>query len=192
VPTPDAVDTPEPAAVEAAPVEAAPLTGPRFTSGSGADGDCPACKASENAVTLERTVPPGNPGGGASCGPDMARSALAAARRLASRGEGLGPGMPLDGGELARYTGSDASCQVMGVVLPPGVRYRGYTYSVQAGGDAGGPCFLPRACPVAGAIWTARPVIEELEGGARMVYGVFRNASAVALRAKLQVFYTEE
>ena len=122
----------------------------------------------------------------------MARSALAAARRLATRGQGLGPGMPLDGGELSRYTGSDASCQVMGVVLPPGVRYRGYTYSVEAGGDVGGPCYLPRDCPVAGAVWTARPVIEEFDSGARMVYGVFRNAAAVPLRAKLQVFYVEE
>ncbi len=179
----------EPEPVAEAPVEPAPMTGPRFISGSGAGGDCPECKASESALTLERTVPPGDPGGSATCGPDMARAALEAARRLASRGQGLGPGMPLDGGELSSYTSSDASCQVLGVVLPPGVRYRGYTYSVETGGDAGGPCYLPRSCPVAGALWTSRPVIEELEGGARMVYGVFRNAAAVPLRAKLQVFY---
>ena len=35
-------------------------------------------------------------------------------------------------------------------------------------------------------------MIEELPGGARMVYGVFRNAAAVPLRAKLTVYYVAE
>lgn len=189
-PTPPSQAPPMPDPVEAAPVEAAPAAAPRFATRSGAEGDCAECKSNETAVTLERTVQPGDPGGGAGCGPGMAEAALRAARSLASRGAGLGPGMPLDGGDLARFTSGDAACQLMGVVLPPGVRYRGYTYEVEAGGGAGGPCYVPRACPVAGAVWPARPVIEELEGGARMVYGVFRNASAVPLRAKMTVFYT--
>jgi hypothetical protein len=189
---PPRADRPEPEPVEAVPVEPAPQAAPRFTTRSGAAGDCPDCKEEEIAVTVERTVAPGDPGGAGDCGGGMTAAAQEAARRLAGRAEGLGPGMPLDGGGVASYTAPGASCQVLGVVLPPGVRYRGYTYAVEAGGGAGGPCYFPNDCPVAGAVWPARPVIEELGGGARMVYGVFRNAAAVPLRAKLTVYYVAE
>ena len=183
---------PEPPPVEAAPVEPAPMAAPRFSVRSGAAGDCPDCKSEEIALSVERTVAPGDPGSGGDCGGGMAAAALEAASRLAARAEGLGSGMPLDGGGVASYTDPGASCQVLGVVLPPSARYRGYTYAVEAGGGAGGPCYFPDACPVAGAVWPQRPVIEQLGGGARMVYGVFRNAAAVPLRARLTVYYVAE
>ena len=139
---PAAVPPPQPARpapAAAAPVEAAPAAPPRFVSRSGAAGDCPDCKSEETAVTVERPVAPGAPADGGDCGAGMGSAARQAAARLADRAAGLGPGMPLDGGELAPFTTTEASCQVVGVVLPPGVRYRGYTYEVEAGGGAGGP-----------------------------------------------------
>lgn len=182
---PPAPDTAPAAAPSApAPRPAAP-EGASFDVRSGAEGDCPECKREETAVVVARTVP----GGAGECPPAPLAAARSAAGRLAARADGLGAGMPLQGADLASYTDADSACQVFGVVLPPGVRYRGYTYAVEDGAGEGGPCWIGRGCPLAGTAWTGRPVIEELPGGARLIYGQFRNASSVPLRASLTVFY---
>jgi len=125
-----------------------------------------------------------SPGGGA-CGPEIAVAALAAARRF---GGGASGPRSLDADSVARWTGGDG-CQLLGVVLPVGARYRGYRYEVE-GGAAAGRCYAGSECPVAGAVWPDRPVIRSLEGGETLVYGLFRNTSAErARRARLTVYY---
>jgi hypothetical protein len=166
---------------------AAAFEPPRFAVRSGAEGDCPDCKKSEVALTVERTVPSAADVSG--CGSNMRAAALRAAGRLAGRGAGLGPGMPLDGSEVSAFVGDEAACQLVGVVLPPGVRYRGFTFAARDGAGDGGPCQPGKPCPVATATWPDRPVIETLADGSTLVYGAFANASGAPLRASLTVYY---
>ena len=180
-PTPMPAPAPPPAAASAP----AALDPPRFSVRTGAAGDCEECRQQETAVRVERTVPAGD----GTCASGAGTAARNLAARLAARGEGLGAGMPLDGAEVVELTGGGASCQLFGVVLPPGVRYRGYTYAVADGGGGGGACFIGKQCPIAGAIWPNRPTIEELPNGARVVFALFQNASGVPLRASLTAYY---
>lgn len=168
-PTPD----PPPAEPELPPAP------PRFAAS--AAGECPDCRPDEAAVVVERTVFPG----GGPCGPEIGPAAVDAARRLAGRASGP---QPLEGGGLGPSTGGEG-CQVLGVVLPPGVTYRGYRYEVEGGAGAG-RCYAGDECPVPGAAWPERPTIRPLDDGSTLVYGLFRNtAPDRARRARLTVYY---
>jgi hypothetical protein len=169
---------PTPAPPPAAEPELPPAP-PRFAAS--AAGECPDCHDDEAAVVVERTVAPG----GGPCGPEIAPAAVDAAHRLAGRATGP---QPLEGGGLGSWTGG-AGCQVLGVVLPAGVTYRGYRYEVEGGAGAG-RCYAGDECPVPGAAWPERPTIRPLGDGSTLVYGLFRNTSPDrARRARLTVYY---
>jgi hypothetical protein len=186
VPEPEATLVPSEEPPVAPPPEPEPELAPEppfFQERRGSE-TCPDCREEEAAVTVERTVAPGADG---TCPGDLEALAERAARSVAPA-PGGGPAL-LAGGDLAAWTSGVAACQLVGVVLPPGARYRGYRYGAQ-GGSGAGRCFPGDECPVAGAVWPDRPVIRPLDGGATMVYGVFRNASPDrARRAGISVYY---
>jgi hypothetical protein len=160
-------------------------------------GTCADCKPGEQAVSVEQVVAPGGSLADASapCAPDLADVVRQAASYLAPAARGGFAGSPLRAGSaeasslLAPYTGAAASCQVVAVVLPPGVKYSGYLY--EAADEAGsGGCAAGSECDIGRCAWAGHPEVVR-STGSTVVYGVFRNASPDRpRRARLTVYFS--
>jgi len=124
------------------------------------DRTCVECKPGEAAVSVEAAVPPGAAG----CGTAV-RDLLA----------GSGADLP-------------AGCRVLRVTLPAGVRYTGYRYEVQDGGE-GLDCLAGKDCP-GGGRWPLDPVLDRKAAGTT-VASAFESGPAVTRErhAVLTVYY---
>lgn len=128
VPAPIPTPAPAPAAAPApvAPGVPAPATLPETKAQrrSYAERSCLECKAGEEALSIEVSVPPG----GAPCGDGLDA-------RLRERDPGKAE------------AGLPASCRLLRIILPPEARFTGYRYEVEDGG-ASRDCRAGADCPV--------------------------------------------
>jgi hypothetical protein len=195
-PTPAREEKPAGRAPGPAPAAATPTSpgdGPVFPPAeltSFQNRNCLECRPGEWAVSVSSEVETLSP---SSCevsktevGESLRRVAIAERHRL----DGYWGPVPSDGIALPESLAEllrDHSCRLMAVVLPRGARFAGFRLqATDAGGN--GDCSAGRSCPIGDAEWLFEPSDIE-EGGATIVFSVFRNAAATVTRTATMTVY---
>ena len=196
---PPAAPPPAPAAPPSPPrLAASPVRGARTAT-------CPECKPGEWAVSAQQAAGPAR--GGACSGEAAVRDAV---RRLAEAAEpslseyagplidpvsgtvtaAAGPAsQEAAGALLVPYLDPAAPCQLLAVVLPPEVRYKGYGYDA-SDADRGGSCVGGEECEIGACAFASHPVVERTPA-ATFVFALFDNRSPDReRRARLTVYFS--
>jgi hypothetical protein len=129
------------------------------------DRTCFECPPGESALSTERVIAPG---GGASCGGDLASQ--------------------LQSGSIP--SSLPAGCHVLRIALPAGTRFTGYRYEIQIGGD-NLDCLAGQSCPQSAGRFPINPVLVRRPQGT-IVLAPFESGPADReRRAVLTAYFSE-